>query len=119
MLKEILSDTGDDYNKNLLNNLSKSQISYLELKLKDIFNYLSDKIKDEEKIGANKIFKIIKIPKKNLDLYTLYQRELSIRNFEDQKIIEDDIKEDFVKIINNRKSANIKRIKKILKKKNK
>ena len=118
-IKEILSDTGDDYNENLLNNLSKNQKSYLELKLEDIFNYLRNKINDEEKIGANKIFKIIKIPKKNLDLYTLYQRELSIRIIEDQKIIEDDIKADFVKIINNRKSVNIKRIKKILKKKNK
>ena len=120
-LKFILSDTGDDYNKSILNDLSKYQIikTFLELKLEDIFNYLRNKINDEEKIGANKIFKIIKIPKKNLDLYTLYQRELSIRIIEDQKIIEDDIKADFVKIINNRKSVNIKRIKKILKKKNK
>ena len=120
-IKEILSDTGDDYNEKLLNNLAKKNIDvkpYLESKLEDIFNYLRNEI-NKEKIEENKIFKIIKIPKENLDLYTLYQMELSDRIIDDKKIIEGCIKEDFVKLINARKSLNMKRIKKIFKKKNK
>lgn len=120
-IKEILSDTGDDYNEKLLNDLAKKNIDvkpYLESKLEDIFNYLRNEI-NKEKIEENKIFKIIKIPKENLDLYTLYQMELSDRIIDDKKIIEGCIKEDFVKLINARKSVNMKRIKKIFKKKNK
>jgi hypothetical protein len=120
IIKEILSDTGDDYNKNLLNDLSKNQEinSYLEYNLEDIFNYLRNNIKNE-KVEANKLFKIIKIKNEILDLYTIYQIELSKRNFDDKKIIEDGIKEDFIELINRRKSNNEKRIKKILIKKNK
>ena len=119
-LKEILSDTGDDYNKNLLNNLSKNQEinSYLELNLEDLFNYLKNKIKNE-KVEANKLFKIIKIKNEILDLYTIYQIELNKRNFDDKKIIEDGIKEDFNELINRRKSKNERRINKKLIKKNK
>ena len=51
-----------------------------------------------EKVEANKLFK---------------------RNFDDKKIIEDDIKEDFIELINRRKSKNERRIKKMLVKKNK
>ena len=120
IIKEILSDTGDDYNKNLLNDLSKNQEinPYLELNLEDLFNYLRNKIKNE-KVEANKLFKIIKIKNEILDLYTIYQIELRKRNFDDKKIIEDGIKEDFIELINRRKSNNEKRIKKILIKKNK
>ena len=120
MLKEILSDTGDDYNKKLLNNLSKNQEinPYLELNLEDIFNYLRNQIKNE-KVEANKLFKIIMIKTEILDLYTIYQIELGKRNFDDKKIIEDGIKEDFIELINRRKSKNERRIKKMLVKKNK
>lgn len=121
-IKEILSDTGDDYNEKLLNDLAeknKDVKPYLESKLEDIFNYLRSEI-NKEKIEANKIFKILKIPKNvNLDLYTLYQLELSNKVIDYKKIIEGCIKEDFVKLINERKSVNTKRIKKIFKKKNK
>jgi hypothetical protein len=119
-LKEILSDTGDDYNKNLLNDLSKNQEinSYLELNLEDLFNYLRKKI-NNEKVEANKLFKIIKIKNEILDLYTIYQIELRKRNFDDKKIIEDGIKEDFNELINRRKSKNERRINKKLIKKNK
>ena len=119
-LKEILSDTGDDYNKNLLNDLSKNQEinSYLELNLEDLFNYLRKKI-NNEKVEANKLFKIIKIKNEILDLYMIYQIELRKRNFDDKKIIEDGIKEDFNELINRRKSKNERRINKKLIKKNK
>lgn len=121
-IKEILSDTGDDYNEKLLNDLAKKNKDvkpYLESKLEDIFNYLRSEI-NKEKIEENKIFKILKIPKNvNLDLYTLYQLELSNKVIDYKKIIEGCIKEDFVKLINTRESVNMKRIKKIFKKKNK
>jgi len=121
-IKEILSDTGDDYNEKLLNDLAKKNKDvkpYLESKLEDIFNYLRSEI-NKEKIEENKIFKILKIPKNvNLDLYTLYQLELSNKVIDYKKIIEGYIKEDFVKLINTRESVNMKRIKKIFKKKNK
>ena len=119
-LKEILSDTGDDYNKKLLNDLSKNQEinKYLEFNLEDIFNYLRNQIKNE-KVEANKLFKIIMIKTEILDLYTIYQIELGKRNFDDKKIIEDGIKEDFIELINRRKSKNERRIKKMLVKKNK
>ena len=121
-IKEILSDTGDDYNEKLLNDLAKKNKDvkpYLESKLEDIFNYLRSEI-NKEKIEENKIFKILKIPKNvNLDLYTLYQLELSNKVIDYKKIIEGCIKEDFVKLINTRESVNMKKIKKIFKKKNK
>lgn len=138
-LKFILSDTGDDYNKSILNDLSKYQIikTFLELKLEDIFNYLRNKIADEI-TEVNKIFRITKIQdKKNFDfldelnlyffyqnelnqgdnddkkiedsfkelnLYYFYQSELTKRDNDDKKIIQNSIKDDFVKLINERKS---------------
>ena len=121
-IKEILSDTGDDYNEKLLNDLAKKEKvkPYLEKKFEDIFNYLRNEI-NKEKVKTNNIFKIIKMPKKEkiLDLYIIYQIELSLRKKDDRKIIEDCIKKDFVELINKRESVNTKRIKKIFKKKNK
>ena len=122
-LKEILSDTGDDYNKNLLNDLSKNpEINpNLESKLEDIFNYLRDKI-NNEKVEANNLFIIIEKKNEILDLYKIYQIELSKKKKkkpENKKIIEDGIKEDFIQLINRRKSTNKRRIRKILIKKNK
>ena len=125
-LRIILSDTGDDYNENLLNILVNCKIFnlFLELKLEDIFNYLRNQIKDEIN-EKNKIFIITKIQKNNfnqneldkkdkddkkikedsfkeLNLYYFYKSELNKRNDDDKKIIEDSIKEDFVKLINGR-----------------
>ena len=122
-LKEILSDTRDDYNKNLLNDLSKNpEINpNLESKLEDIFNYLRDKI-NNEKVEANNLFIIIEKKNEILDLYKIYQIELSKKKKkkpENKKIIEDGIKEDFIQLINRRKSTNKRRIRKILIKKNK
>jgi len=121
-IKEILSDTGDDYNEKLLNDLAKKEKvkPYLEKKFEDIFNYLRNEI-NKEKVKTNNIFKIIKMPKKEkiLDLYIIYQIELSLRKKDDRKIIEDCIKKDFVELINKRESVDTKRIKKIFKKKNK
>ena len=138
-LKFILSDTGDDYNESILNDLSKYQIikTFLDLKLEDIFNYLRNKITDEI-TETNKIFRITKIQDKKkfqfldelnlyyfyqnelnqrdnddkkiedsfkeLNLYYFYQSELNQRDNDDKKIIKDSIKEDFVTLINGRKS---------------
>ena len=83
-LKIILSDTKNDYNKNLLNDLSKNQEikSLLELKLEDIFNYLKNNI-EIGIIETNKIFKIIKIKNKNnsllLDFLFFYLNRLNKR----------------------------------------
>ena len=138
-LKFILSDTGDDYNKRILNDLSKYQVikTFLELKLEDIFIYLRNKI-SEKITETNKIFRITRIQDKKsfdfldelnlyffyqkelnqrdnddkkiedsfkeLNLYYFYQKELNQRDNDDKKIIQNSIKEDFVKLINERKS---------------
>jgi hypothetical protein len=109
-LKIILSDTRDDYNKNLVNKIciNEEMNTFLELKLEDIFNYLRNK-------EGNRITETNKIIKDqynfcfldNLNFYSLYQNELSKRNKEDKEIIEGKIKEDFVKIINRRKSKKV------------
>ena len=109
-LKIILSDTRDDYNKNLLNKICINEEinTFIELKLEDIFNYLKNK-------EGNIITETNKIVKDqynfcfldNLNFYSLYQNELNKRNKEDKEIIEGKIKEDFVKIINRRKSKKV------------
>ena len=104
-LKIIFSDTKDDYNKNIINEVCqyKEIDTFLKLRLEDIFNYL--RITETNKINEIGIkdqdnFCFLD----NLNLYSFYQNELNKRNNNDIKIIEGKIKEDFVKIINGRKS---------------
>ena len=114
-LKIILSDTGDMYNKNIINELCINEDinTFLKLKLEDIFNYLRNK--EENRIFENN--KIIEKEKDqyifwfldSLNLYSLYKSELNKRNKEDKEIIGAQIKEDFVKLINGRKSKNVKK----------
>lgn len=117
-LKIILSDTGDMYNKNIINELCINEDinTFLNLKLEDIFNYLRNK--EENRIFENN--KIIEKEKDqyifwfldSLNLYSLYKSELNKRNKEDKEIIGGKIKEDFVKLINGRKSKNVRKEKK-------
>ena len=112
-LKIILSDTKDDYNKNIINKicLYEEINTFLELELEDIFNYLKNK-------EGNRIAENNKIKEKakdqynfcfldNLDFYSLYQNELIKRNDDDKEIIGGQIKKDFVKLINGRKSKKL------------
>ena len=109
-LKIILNDTKDDYNKNIINILCTYEEinTFLELKLEDIFNYLT--YKEGIRIsGTNKIIEGVKDQYNfsfldELNLYNLYQNELNKKDEEDKEIIEDQIKKDFVKLINGRKS---------------
>ena len=112
-LKIILSDTKDDYNKNIINKicLYEEINTFLELELEGIFNYLKNK-------EGNRIAENNKIKEKakdqynfcfldNLDFYSLYQNELIKRNDDDKEIIGGQIKKDFVKLINGRKSKKL------------
>ena len=117
-LKIILSDTKDDYNKNIINILCTYEEinSFLELKLEDIFNYLT--YKEGIRIsGTNKIIEGVKDQYNfsfldELNLYNLYQNKLIKRKKEDKEIIEEQIKKDLVKLINGRKSKILKKNKK-------
>jgi hypothetical protein len=112
-LKNILSDTKDDYNKNIINDLLEYEEinTFLELKLEYIFNYLRNRIED----GITEIIKKIEtvgdqfnfLFLDELNLYNLYQSELNKRNNDDKEIIEDCIKKDFVKLINGRISKKV------------
>ena len=112
-LKNILSDTRDDYNKNIINALLEYEEinTFLELKLEYIFNYLRNRIED----GINETNKKIEtvgdqfnfLFLDELNLYSLYQIELNKRNNDDKNIIEDSIKKDFVKLINGRRSKKV------------
>jgi len=114
-LKNILNDTKDNYNKNLINEQSKNEKinMFLELKLEDIFNYLRYRIENGI-TGTKKILEKEKAHNfcflEDLNLYSLYLSELGKRNNDDKKIIGDQIKEDFVKLINKRKSKEEKNI---------
>jgi len=129
-LKTILNLISDNYDENLLNNLCENQIiikTFLELKLEDIFNYLRMK-KENETTEANNIFKIREVQDKivfldDLNFYSFYKNELDKKkekNKEKNKIIiEDNIKNDFVKLTNNRVSKSEKMNKKNKKKRKK
>ena len=86
---------------------------FLELKLEDIFNYLRYRIENGI-TGTKKILEKEKAHNfcflEDLNLYSLYLSELGKRNNDDKKIIGDQIKEDFVKLINKRKSKEEKNI---------
>lgn len=107
-LKNILNDTKDNYNKNLINEQSKNEKinMFLELKLEDIFNYLRYRIEN----GITGTKKILEKEKAHNFCFLEYLSELGKRNNDDKKIIGDQIKEDFVKLINKRKSKEEKNI---------
>lgn len=124
-LKTILNLISDNYDENLLNNLCENQIiikTFLELKFEDIFNYLRMK-KENETTEANNIFKIKEVQDEikiafldDLNFYSFYKNELDKKKEKNKIIIEDNIKNDFVKLTNNRVSKSEKMNKKIRKK---
>lgn len=99
--------------KNLINIISGNEKidRFLELKLKDIFNYLRNK----ERNGVVETINLIETEEDQsnfpfldqINFYELYQDELDKRNDDDKKIIRGQINEGFVNLINGRKSKKI------------
>lgn len=112
-LIDIINNAEDNNNKNIINITSGNEKidRFLELKLKDFFNYLRNK----ERNGVVETINLIETEEDQsnfpfldqINFYELYQDELDKRNDDDKKIIRGQINEGFVNLINGRKSKKI------------